>query len=173
VPQSYLYDLKSHSSSSRIGSKAEGLRFLRRCGFRVPTTYVCPWDAYILDLAGNPEVTSSLRSNRGENRDPNRTYAVRSSTNVEDGLERSFAGQFRTILHVGGVDAVLQAIQDVWASARSPEVTAYLQRTASDPSDVKVGVIVQEMVTPKVSGVAFSKNPITTLDEVILEAVPG
>ena len=36
-----------------------------------------------------------------------------------------------------------------------------------------MGVIIQRMVTPVVSGVAFSKNPLTGLDEVVIEAIPG
>jgi pyruvate,water dikinase len=36
-----------------------------------------------------------------------------------------------------------------------------------------MAVIIQEMVSARVSGVAFSKNPITGLDEVLVEAVRG
>ena len=36
-----------------------------------------------------------------------------------------------------------------------------------------MAVIIQEMVSAEVSGVAFSKNPITGLDEVLVEAIRG
>jgi len=36
-----------------------------------------------------------------------------------------------------------------------------------------MGVIVQAMVQPQISGVSFSKNPLTGLDETVVEAVPG
>jgi pyruvate,water dikinase len=36
-----------------------------------------------------------------------------------------------------------------------------------------MAVILQEMVTPVVSGVVFNKNPITGLDEIVIEAVSG
>ena len=36
-----------------------------------------------------------------------------------------------------------------------------------------MAVIIQEMVEAKISGVAFSRNPITGLDEVVVEAVQG
>src|SRR5690606_15573412 len=39
--------------------------------------------------------------------------------------------------------------------------------------ELKMAVIVQEMVTPVFSGVAFSKNPVTGADEIVVEAVEG
>ena len=36
-----------------------------------------------------------------------------------------------------------------------------------------MSVLIQEMVRPIFSGVAFSKNPITGLDEVIVETIAG
>ena len=38
---------------------------------------------------------------------------------------------------------------------------------------LKTAVLIQEMVRPQVSGVAFSRNPLTGMDEVVVEAVAG
>ena len=40
-------------------------------------------------------------------------------------------------------------------------------------ADVQMHVVVQEMVASVVSGVAFSRNPLTGLSDVVVEAVPG
>jgi pyruvate,water dikinase len=100
-------------------------------------------------------------------------YAVRSSANLEDGLGRSFAGQFKSVLNVHGLDGILQAIWSIWASAHSQGVATYLEKMGLRPTDLKMAVIIQAMVDPVVSGVAFSKNPLTGMDETIVEAVKG
>ena len=92
---------------------------------------------------------------------------------MEDALEGSFAGQFKTMLGVQGEQKILTAIWSIWSSVNSPGVKAYLEKLPMQQRELHMGVIVQEMVNPVVSGVAFSRNPITGEDEVIVEAVPG
>ena len=65
------------------------------------------------------------------------------------------------------------AIWSIWATTRSLGVQAYLKKSAIDPDTLKMAVIIQEMVPPVVSGVSFSKNPMTGLDEIVVEAVKG
>ena len=102
-----------------------------------------------------------------------RVYAVRSSANIEDGLTYSFAGQFKSVLDVRGIDNILQALWSIWATTRAPGVEAYLIKNGVDPQQLRMAALIQEMVTPIVSGVAFSKNPLTGLNEVVVEAVQG
>ena len=54
--------------------------------------------------------------------------AVRSSATCEDADDTSLAGLATTVLGVRGVDAVLRAIQEVWASAVLPRALSYLAR---------------------------------------------
>ncbi|MEM8860622.1 MAG: PEP-utilizing enzyme, partial [Chloroflexota bacterium] len=44
---------------------------------------------------------------------------------------------------------------------------------AIEISHISMAVIIQEMVKPVVSGVAFTKNPITGFDEILIEAIEG
>ena len=85
----------------------------------------------------------------------------------------SFAGQFRSVLDVEGLDAILSAIQEVWASASSAGIAAYAERQKIEMSGLRMAVLIQEMVPPIYSGVAFSRNPQTGLDETVVEAVAG
>jgi pyruvate,water dikinase len=101
------------------------------------------------------------------------SYAVRSSANVEDGRDFSFAGQFATVLGASGIDAVIDGVETVYREVESPGTQSYLSRAGIPLSDVDMAVIVQEMVEPVVSGVAFSRNPVTGLDEIVVEAVTG
>jgi pyruvate,water dikinase len=96
------------------------------------------------------------------------SVAVRSSMEIEDGEGASFAGQFESVLGVkaGGLES---AVRRCWASAFNGR--AHLYRKGVWP---RMGVIVQEMVEPEVSGVAFSCHPVTgDRRTVVVEAVYG
>ncbi|NND84090.1 MAG: hypothetical protein HKN46_02970 [Acidimicrobiia bacterium] len=99
-------------------------------------------------------------------------WAVRSSATGEDGQTASWAGQFATVLDVETTDGVRDAIEAVLASAEGASAEAYRSRIEGADT-TEMAVIVQRMVRPVASGVAFSRNPTTGLNEVILEAVSG
>jgi phosphohistidine swiveling domain-containing protein len=170
---SCAFDLTDASLPRTIGSKAEKLRFLIDRGFRTPMTVVCTWDAYSRYSESASRLMEAVKSELSKKLDLNQRYAVRSSANVEDSLDHSFAGQFKTVLDVQGADGLARAVGDVWASGHSPGVEAYLNRMGKDPQDLKMAVMIQEMVPPVVSGVSFSRNPVTGADEIVVEAVEG
>jgi pyruvate,water dikinase len=49
----------------------------------------------------------------------------------------------------------------------------YLEKFSLTPDDIKMAVIIQEMVEPHFSGVCFTQNPMTGSHEIVIEAVPG
>jgi pyruvate,water dikinase len=170
----YVFDLDGTRLPRRAGNKARKLRFLLRHGFRIAPGCVCTWDAYLRYLADDLALVDRLRAQlRPHVEDGGARYVVRSSANVEDGGRHSFAGQFKSVLGVQGPAGVLEAMWAVWASARSPGVVTYLERLGADPRSLRMAVLVQRMIEPAFSGVAFSKNPVTGMDEVVVEAVPG
>ena len=172
MTQGFVIPLQKAGRRESAGNKARQLAFLARRGFAVPQTVVCTADAYLGYLAGD-DVLPALRAELAPWVDGSRRYAVRSSANLEDSLATSFAGQFKSVLYVEGLDEVLAAIEAIWAATRSEGVQSYLARHEIDPAALRMAVLVQEMVNPQVSGVAFSKNPLTGLSEVIVEAVEG
>lgn len=169
----HICDLQSTRLPPGTGNKAQKLRFLIKAGFQTPKTLVCTWDAYQRYLSDDRQIVDLLMSELLSKVDLQRCYAIRSSANIEDSLEFSFAGQFKSVLNVQGADKVLQAIWSIWATTHSPSVEAYLEKRGIDPHELKMAVIIQEMVPPIVSGVSFSKNPMTGMDEIIVEAVLG
>lgn len=173
MPPDYLVRLHDARKSADIGTKAANLRFLERKGFQVPTTLVCTWAAYMQYLQNDAALVDRLRAELAAKLDPDRAYAVRSSANLEDAQESSFAGQFKSHLNARGVDDLLQGIWSIWAASQLPSVQAYINQHGLLPETLRMGVIIQEMVSPQISGVAFSKNPVTGMDEVIVEAVKG
>ena len=103
----------------------------------------------------------------------NIAYAVRSSANVEDSLAYSFAGQLESVLFVSGLNSVIQAVLEVYQSVQTPQLAPYLKKVGLSVAAIQMAVVIQEMVQPEVSGIVFSKSPITDLDDMIVEAVLG
>ena len=137
------------------GAKAEVLRQLQEAGFRVPEFVVSPLDlAQAIGELGFP-------------------LAVRSSASVEDGPAFSFAGQFHSFLNLQCVAAVEEAVRRCRESATLPSVSEYCKRCGIDPAGVRMGVIVQRMLEPELAGVAFTVNPISGAEEVVIEACAG
>jgi pyruvate,water dikinase len=169
----WIYPLKRRRLPGSAGNKACNLQKLIKLKVQIPKTFICDWGAFQAYQADPSRVIKHLAKLLEKYINPNIVYAVRSSTSIEDGAVHSYAGQFESILNVKGSAQVLQALQDVWASACSENVKSYQQRHQIPDQDVRMGVIIQEMVKPYYSGVALSKNPVTGSDEVVIEAVQG
>jgi pyruvate,water dikinase len=138
-----------------VGGKAAGLLELRRAGFPVPPFLCSP-----ADLAGAVHALGL-------------PLAVRSSAAVEDGPAASFAGQFRSFLNLGSLAEVEDAVHQVVESGETPSVRAYCRRHGLDPSSLRMGYVVQCMVRAELAGAAFTVNPATGAEEVVIEACEG
>lgn len=148
------------SDPGAYGRKAFNLALLARAGFRVPRGFVIPAGTLAGSLDGNLSADFATLGALAA--------AVRSSAAAEDGMEKSFAGQFDTFLGVNaaGLEAAVLACL---ASASGARAAAY-----GGGAPCRMSVIVQEMVDAEISGVAFSCDPVSgDRGTVIIEAVYG
>jgi pyruvate,water dikinase len=173
MPPPLIVDLRSAKDLSSIGPKARHLHWLIVHGFQVPPTYVCTYDLHSLLRQNQAAAEDRLLADLKLVLDPHKRYAVRSAARIEDAADFSFAGQFTTVLDVQGPAAVLETIKAIHTSASSAAAQSYIDRVGAAPGEPEMSVIVQEMIRPVASGVAFSKNPLTGFDELIIEAVEG
>ncbi|HEX9086306.1 MAG TPA: PEP/pyruvate-binding domain-containing protein [Arthrobacter sp.] len=105
---------------------------------------------------------------------PDAPVAVRSSATAEDLPFASFAGQQDTFLNVVGLDAVLAAVRQCWASLWTDRAVSYRATHGISPSTVSLAVVVQRMVDAAVAGVLFTANPVTgRRHEAVIDASPG
>ena len=169
----YIVPLTQRRLPATVGAKARNLRNLSDKGYLIPNTSVLTWDAYTEYLHDNVSLVNQFTGELKQVVSPGTSYAVRSSANIEDGLDFSFAGQFKTMLNMHGIEQIMQAIWAIWSSAQSNSLTSYIEKFPGIFQDLKMAILIQEMVKPEVSGVSFSKNPITSLDEIVVEAIPG
>lgn len=142
------------------GSKIDNLIKLRDNGFNVPAFTVVPYeDAVKEDLQFDMPSSGKL-------------FSVRSSANVEDGEFQSFAGQFDTFLNVPG-ENVKDKIKEIISSLNSDGVKAYCEKSGTDISDIKMNIIVQDMIDSDIAGVLFTANPQGILNESVITVGRG
>ncbi len=98
--------------------------------------------------------------------------AVRSSAVDEDQSDASFAGQYRTTLGITEWDGLLEAIRGCWASLYSEPALAY-RRSRCANGNLEIAVVVQRLIDAEVSGVAFSHDPATGKEVVLVDASWG
>jgi pyruvate, water dikinase len=85
--------------------------------------------------------------------------AVRSSATCEDQPDASFAGEHDTYLWVRGADEVVRHVLRCWASLFTDRGIAYRLERGYTKAGEAMSVGVQQMVTPRAAGVAFTLNP--------------
>lgn len=169
-----IYPLTKKSSRFGIGGKAEKLLFLAENNFLIPRTYVVPYYAFDEYNKGNEEIIKKLQNEIEEKIEvDNCCFSIRSSANIEDSANYSFAGQFRSYLNVVGIQDIIDKVILIWKSFDTKLSESYINGITDNLEKPRMGVIIQEMVDPEFSGVLFTKNPLTGLDETIIEFVAG
>jgi len=149
-----------------VGGKTYNCARLRQAGFPVPDGVVVPTDAAEADiraLADDPWFDALPIGTR---------FAVRSSGIGEDSEGHSFAGVHETQLNVARAE-LAEAVLLCRRSASSDQARAYRDARQLADGDTAIGVLVQRMVAAVTSGVAFTINPITGADEIVINAAWG
>jgi pyruvate,water dikinase len=145
-----MINLDVPTAASVVGTKAASLMELRAQGEMVPDGFVIPVGSTGgLDRAGLGDALARLGNAR---------VAVRSSAIAEDLAHESHAGRYLTVLDV---------------PAQSDAVAAATTRVVASGDGTAMAVLVQTMVEAVAAGAAFSANPVTGDDEVVVSAVPG
>lgn len=105
------------------------------------------------------------------NYDKNKYYAIRSSAVDEDGKENSFAGIMDSFLFQSGIETIEDSIKKCFISCFSHRALTYRLDKKISIKDLKIAVIIQEMVMSEKSGVLFSANPTNgQRDEYVISA---
>ena len=118
-----------------------------------------------------PQLETAVRESFAELQAGNDTMAVavRSSATAEDLPDASFAGQQETHLNIVGVDNVLHAIRDVFASLFNDRAIAYREHQGFDHHKVALSAGIQRMVRSETasSGVMFSLDTESGFSDVV------
>ena len=119
--------------------------------------------AAIVEQPLQPALEQEVRdayAKTAEGDDRGESFAVRSSATAEDLPDASFAGQQETFLNIRGIESVLTAIREVFASLYNDRAIAYRVHHGFEHADVALSAGVQRMVRSDVgaSGVMFTMD---------------
>ncbi len=97
------------------------------------------------------------------------SFAIRSSATAEDMPDASFAGQQETFLNINGLENVIHAVQEVFASLYNDRAIAYRVHKGYAHGDVALSAGVQRMVRSDLgaSGVMFTLDTESGFDQVV------
>lgn len=137
-------------------SKAGNLQKLKNLGMNVPKFQVFSHD----DIQAGASLNLNLESGK--------YYAVRSSSSVEDGSKDSFAGIFETKLFVK--ENLEEAIREVWNSLYAEKSLAYCRQRNIPTTNLRMDVVIQEMIDADKAGVCFQANPLGPIHEQVIVA---
>jgi pyruvate,water dikinase len=185
------------AAGAAVGGKARALAALGLAGFPVPPWFVLTPDAFwdsltpddrrriahtdrdddlvaaVIRARPSAEVQHGISRGIAVISTADARFAVRSSASDEDGAAHSFAGQLDSFLHVAA-DQVAQRVAAVWHSGFSTRILAYRRHHELSMPPPVPAVLVQRMVDARVSGVAFSADPVSGRRAVaVVSAVPG
>ncbi len=168
-----LVPLSSHMDAQVYGGKASRLSEALCAGLPVPAGFALHPDfvTHVAQGSLTPDERTALEHSLAPFEEG--AVAVRSSAIGEDGASASFAGQHATFLNVRGLDEILSAIANVWASGQTEAAQRYRARVgmAGEP---RVAVIVQALVPAEVAGVLFTVDPLSgSGDSFLVEASWG
>lgn len=152
-------DLTGAKAANLARCAAAGLPVI--AGFALTTVSFDPGDP-----GGWPESTDeALREHWERCGGDGTTFAVRSSSTVEDIGESSMAGQFVSVLGVRGWPDFVAAVRRVRRSSA---------RAVPGLPPAPMAVLVQPQVFPRLGGVMFGLDPVTgDRQHLLVEVVPG
>ena len=193
-----VVDFKDKENTSKVGNKAKFLMEMMANHFNVPDGFVIDSDTYkeeikenkieeeikntlkrltkenvseisseIASLFDSFEFTNTTKEEIEKRLKENQLYAVRSSGTKEDLEEYSFAGQYQTFLNVKK-RSVIRKIIECYKSMFSEVILSYFMNNNISLEDIRMSVIVQEMVPSEYSGICFTVDPISGNDKTML-----
>lgn len=98
-------------------------------------------------------------------------FAIRSSATGEDGASSSFAGQFLSLLNIDK-NEVFTSIKKIWQSVFTEQVIIYCLYHEIDFNQIKMAVMLQEMIMAEKGGVIFTQGT-NNKNHVVIEAALG
>lgn len=161
VPLAEVYDER------RFGGKAVSLGQAVRAQLPVPDGFGLEVDLVeALAAFGEPSLLAGAFAELGG------SVAIRSSAVGEDAKDASFAGQHVSLMNLQTLTEAIEAVHQVWLSARSDVALGYRQQQRIE-GPPRIAAIMQKMVVPDCAGVLFTRDPLTGLDERVVEAAWG
>ncbi|MEO8305465.1 MAG: phosphoenolpyruvate synthase, partial [Betaproteobacteria bacterium] len=160
--------LAHNSLEERIAARLAGLDVDDVAALAKAGAQIRGWVAAApFPAALDAEIAEAYRALAGAS--PDATWAVRSSATAEDLPEASFAGQQETFLNINGLENILHAMNEVFASLYNDRAIAYRVHQGFAHAEVALSAGVQQMVRSDkgAAGVMFTLDTESGFDQVV------
>ena len=167
-PGEAVLQLADAHNRAVAGAKAAALARAHRAGMPVLPGFVLTPDAALAVAYGGADdiIRAACQAWTELTQGGNRAVVVRSSSTVEDGVNSSMAGRFRSVLDVRGWDSFIEAVREVVTSGEAVR--------QGEPTGDVMAVLVQPYLEPEVGGVMFGADPVSgRRDRIVIAAVSG
>jgi phosphohistidine swiveling domain-containing protein/glycerol-3-phosphate acyltransferase PlsY len=159
-----IASLNDPPDASKMGHKAATLAQLKQWGYAVPEGWILPIASAARSLVIHLQAVES---------EPwQSAWIVRSSALDEDRDDASAAGQYQSIADIRSPEALEQAVATC-RDAYYREGAVQYRRDRGLVDQPGLPLLVQKHVLGRVSGVAFSRDPVTPGEAVLVEALAG
>ncbi len=137
----------NHITANLYGGKAYWLNWLYEKNISVPHSLFIPVKkcSELEEMRKDVHFITELQESLQNHFENSSLFAVRSSALDEDGFVNSKAGYYCSLLNVHSINEIINAISGIAINLKDHE---------------RLGIIIQDMIQPVVSGVLFSSNPI-------------
>jgi len=166
--EAYVKFLSYQDLAGKINQRLSGLDIEDVSALSAAGAEIRQW---IMDAPFPDDLADDVRKNFLELQqgDLSLAVAVRSSATAEDLPDASFAGQQETHLNIIGIDAVFDAMKDVFASLFNDRAIAYRDHHGFDHNKVALSVGIQRMVRSETasSGVMFTMDTESGFEDVV------
>ncbi|MFA5770599.1 MAG: PEP/pyruvate-binding domain-containing protein, partial [Patescibacteria group bacterium] len=165
----YSFDSIDNRLLSRVGGKGANLVLLKRAGLPVPDGYCIPTNIHEYYIE-NSKLPDNLvaKITEAKNRLGGK-IAIRSSANCEDGTDLSMTGVFQSHYVVEN-EEIEQVVIDIFEQAHSSEVEKFMSLHGISVENVKMGLVIQELIEPDVAGVIYTG---VNGDDLLIQYVDG
>ncbi|WP_128893654.1 PEP/pyruvate-binding domain-containing protein [Longirhabdus pacifica] len=147
----FTYDKQS------MGNKAYHLKILEEIGLNIPKWILLPVVFFQVEDAQVDNKLQQLTSQLQSLLTSQTGWAIRSSSVKEDSQDKSYAGKFKTII-INEPFELVEAVKEV---------------VLSDSEQHQMAVIVQQYIEADNAGVVFSCDPVTGIEDMIVEISKG
>ena len=135
-----------------LGSKIENLKKLKDNNINVPSFIIIKYDDVVKEKVNKEEYIELINNIKINNELNGNLFAIRSSCNLEDSDTLSFAGLFDTYLNIPK-NQIEKYVKKCFLSLYNKNVLEYIKKNNINFDELKMNVIIQEMVSSEISGV--------------------
>jgi pyruvate,water dikinase len=169
----YIINVDSIRDEKSAGSRAYNIKCLKRWHLCIPMTLVCKHKVFEDYQANKANILKKITTELDPLISSVAKYVVHPSIYSETATQSSLTEQFISYLDISFSQGITDAMSKIWEIGEKARLNTTHHQRKDNHQYLKIGIVIQQMITPRISGVVFTQNPVTGFDETIVEVFQG